>query len=112
MQAEIVFIYGGIIMKKEYRYNKGLKAIVENLEDESCGIYPAPMDSQTALNILTSYLLGDDFVVAGSLNIKQLNAIVVEQILDKYSPKWRKDWRRYKQWKDESDRINEVINHE
>lgn len=68
----------------------------DNIEDTTYGLCPAPMDAQEALNILTSYLLGDDWYITGSMNVEQANACVVEQILDKYSKKWRKDWKNYK----------------
>lgn len=80
---------------KEYKYNDGFEAMKDNICDTSCGLMPAPMDAQVALDILTSYLLGDDYYFAGSCNVEQGNAIVVEQILDKYSKKWRKDWDHY-----------------
>ena len=80
---------------KEYKYNDGFEAMKDNICDTSCGLMPAPMDAQVALDILTSYLLGDDYYFAGSCNVEQGNAIVVEQILDKYSKKWRKDWGHY-----------------
>ena len=44
-------------MKKEYKYNKGFEAMKDNICDTSCGLYPAPMKAQEALDILTSYLL-------------------------------------------------------
>jgi hypothetical protein len=81
--------------KKEYRYNEGFEALKTNICDTSYGLCPAPMDAQEALNILTSYLLGDDWYIAGSMSVEQANACVTEQILDKYSKKWRKDWKNY-----------------
>lgn len=80
---------------KEYKYNKGFAPMKDNICDTSCGLMPAPMDAQVALNILVSYLLGDDYYFAGSCNVEQGNAIVVEQILDKYSKKWRHDWKHF-----------------
>ena len=80
---------------KEHKYNKGFEALKTNICDTSYGLCPAPMDAQEALNILTSYLLGDDWYIAGSMSVEQANACVVEQILDKYSKKWRKDWKYY-----------------
>ena len=80
---------------KEYKYNDGFEAMKDNVCDVSCGLIPAPMDAQVALDILVSYLLGDDYYFADSCNVKQGNAIVTEQILDKYSKKWRKDWDHY-----------------
>jgi hypothetical protein len=81
--------------KKEYRYNKGFEAMKNNVCDISCGLCPAPMKAQEALDILTSYLLGDDWYIAISVNTEQCNAIITEQILDKYSKKWKKDWKHY-----------------
>lgn len=84
--------------KKEYKYNKGFEAMKNNICDTSCGLYPAPMEAQEALDVLTSYLLGDDWYVVDSMNTKQVNAIITEQILDKYSKKWKKDWDHFEKY--------------
>ncbi len=84
-----------LVDKKSYKYNEGFEAMKDNICDTSCGIIPAPMDAQTGLDILTKYLLGKDYYIAASVSTEQANAIVVEQILDKYSRKWKKDWKRY-----------------
>ena len=70
----------------------------DNICDTSCGLYPAPMEAQEALDILTSYLLGDNWYVVDSMNTKQVNAIITEQILDKYSKKWKKDWKNFEKY--------------
>ena len=80
---------------KKHKYNKSFESIKDNICDTSYGIYPAPMDAQVALDILSDYLLGDDWYFAGSCSVEQGNAIVVEQILDKYSKQWKKDWKNY-----------------
>ena len=80
---------------KQYKYNKGFEPMKDNICDISCGLVPAPMDAQVALDILTDYLLGEDWYFAGSCSIEQCNAIVAEQILDKYSKQWKKDWKNY-----------------
>ena len=82
-------------MKRPYKYNKGFETLKENICTADYGLCPAPMDAQQALDALTSYLLGDDWYTVMPLSVKQCNAIVVEQILDKYSKKWRKDWNHY-----------------
>lgn len=82
-------------MKKVYKYNEGFEPMKDNICSTDYGLCPAPMDAQQALDILTSYLLGDDWYVVMSMNTKQCNAVVVEQILDKYSKKWRKDWNHF-----------------
>ncbi len=81
--------------KKSYKYNKGFEAMRDNICDTSCGLCPAPMKAQEALDILTSYLLGDNWYTALPINPEQSNAIITELILDKYSKKWRKDWKHY-----------------
>lgn len=81
--------------KKEYKYNKGFEAMKDNVCDTSYGFCPAPMPAQEALDILTSYLLGEDWYIAGSMSVEQANACVVEQILDKYSKQWKRDWKHF-----------------
>ena len=80
---------------KEYKYNKGFEPMKENICTTDYGLIPAPMEAHQDLDILTSYLLGDDWYVVDSMSTEQCNAIVVEQILDKYSKKWQKDWNHY-----------------
>ena len=80
---------------KNYRYNKGFEPMKENICTVEFGLCPAPMDAQQALDILTSYLLGDDWYTVASISVEQCNAIITEQILDKYSKKWKKDWNTY-----------------
>lgn len=82
-------------MKKLHKYNKSFEHMRENIEDLSYGIMPAPMNAQLGLNILCDYLLGEDWYVACSMGAEQVNAVIVEQILDKYSKQWRKDWKNY-----------------
>lgn len=72
-------------MKKDYKYNKGSEAMKNNICDTSYGLCPAPMSAQEALNILTGYLLGDDYYVVNPLSQAQVNAVIAEQILEKYS---------------------------
>ena len=78
-----------------YTYRAGFEPMLKHSQDNSCGLYPAPMSAQEALNILTSYLLGDDWSVVDSINEEQCNAIIVEHILDRYSKAWHKDWKNY-----------------
>lgn len=80
---------------KKYKYNRSFGAMRTNIEDTSYGVCPAPMNAQLALNILTDYLLGEDWYVVLSGSVEQINACAVEQILDKYSKQWQKDWKTY-----------------
>jgi hypothetical protein len=81
---------------KNYKYNKGFEPLKENICTTDYGLCPAPMEAQVALDILSSYLLGDDWYTSLPVSVEQGNAILVEQILDKYSKKWRKDWKHFK----------------
>ena len=65
-------------MKKGYKYNKGFEAMKNKICDTSYGLCPAPMSAQEALDILTSYLLGDDYYVVNPLNQTQVNAVIAE----------------------------------
>ena len=79
----------------QYKYNKGFEPMKDNICDVSNELFPTPMPAQVALDILTSYLLGDGFYIALPVNQEQGNAIITEQILDKFSRKWRKDWKNF-----------------
>ena len=87
---------------KGYKYNKGFEPLKENICTTDYGLLPAPMEAQVAIDILSSYLLGDDWYTSLSINNEQCNAIVVEQILDRYSKKWRRDWKYFEAtaWKE------------
>lgn len=54
-------------------------------------LYPNGLDGQDALNILISYLLGNDWYVVDPLSPKQVNEVAVYEILNKYSKKYRKE---------------------
>ena len=72
----------------------------DNIEDTSYGILPPPLHAQKAINILCDYLLGEDWYCNISMGVEQVNAVIVEQILDKYSKQWRKDWKTYEKHKE------------
>jgi hypothetical protein len=86
------------VRKRYHVFNKGFEAIKNNICDTSYGLCPAPMDAQTAVNILCNYLLGDDWYFAGSASVEQGNAMVVELILDKYSKQFKKDWKNFEKY--------------
>lgn len=89
-----------------HKFNNGFKSMILNLEDHSYGICPAPMSANTALDILSSYLLGDDFYITMSVSPEQANSIVVRNILSKYSKKWKKDHKKYNEVKALFDILN------
>ena len=81
--------------RKEQVYNKSFNAMKANIENTTYGLCPYPMSAQEALFILKDYLLGDTWYHTLPCSQDQENAIIVEQILDKHSKQWRKDWKNY-----------------
>ena len=58
------------------------------------------------MNILSEYLLGDDWYVSDPLGVGQVNTLMIDDILYKYSKRYRKEVKKYKllkkinlQWK-------------
>lgn len=78
-----------------YRYNKEFWKFVEIDLWEEWGLMPSPMSSDDALDILVSYLLGEDWCVVSSMNPKQANHEAVIAILKKHSKQFRKDIAHY-----------------
>ena len=75
-----------------------MKKFTEWLENdaEDCGIMTPPMDAQLAVNMLTDYLLGEDwYSTSGVTSTVQINTEIVFEILMKHSRKFRKEWKRY-----------------
>ena len=52
---------------------------------------PESISGQEALNILTKYLLGEDWYIVDPINQAQANTIIVDEILSKYSKKYKKE---------------------
>jgi hypothetical protein len=59
------------------------------------GIFLPPITGQEAVNILTDYLLGEDWYTANPVSQDQVNAEIVADILWKYSSKYRKEVKSY-----------------
>lgn len=72
------------------------KKLFKILKNDEYGLCPAPMPSHDAIDILTKYLLGEDFYIAMPLNREQSNTSIVYQILMQYSKEFRKDFERVK----------------
>ena len=87
---------------KQYKYNKSFDTMRDNIEDTSYGILPPPLPAQEAIDILCDYLLGDDWYCSVSMGVEQINAIIVGQILAKYSKQWRKDCKTYEKTRENS----------
>lgn len=71
------------------------KKLFDILSDETYGICPAPMSAEVALQILTDYLLGEDFYISMPLSPRQANTEIVAAILKKYSKEYSKDRKRF-----------------
>ena len=89
-----------------HKFNNGFKPMILNLEDKSYGVCPAPMSATVALDILSSYLLGDDFCINMTVSPDQATSVVVQNILFKYSKKWKKDHKKYNEVKALFDILN------
>lgn len=61
------------------------------LKDNTYGVCPAPTDSKIAMQVLTDYLLGEDWYIPMSLSPGQATTCIVDSILSKYSKQYRKD---------------------
>ncbi len=74
------------------------KCFTHWLDNEAidCGICDPPLDAQKALDFLKDYLLGEDWCVTNPENVQQVNSAIVYDILKKYSPKFRKEYRIYR----------------
>ena len=64
--------------------------------DKSYGLCAAPLNAQTAINILCDYLLGEDFYIAMPMNAEQCNTVIVDNILSKYSKEYKKKCKKRK----------------
>lgn len=54
------------------------------------------VSDKTALNILVRYLLGEDYYITDPVGVTQANAILVDDILKRYSSRYRKELRQEK----------------
>lgn len=65
-------------------------------EAKDCGLMQPPLNAQKALDILQAYLLGEDWYIINPVNVEQGNSQFVHEILLKYSPQYRKEWKDYR----------------
>lgn len=82
-----------------------MKQFTEWLENdaEDCGILSPPLEPQEAIKFLIDYLLGEDWYCVGPIHQTQVNTEAVFEILMKYSKRFRKEWKKYKDWKCKND---------
>lgn len=65
-------------------------------EAKDCGLCDPPLEPQKALDFLIDYLLGENWYVPISENTLQTNSAAVYEILLKYSPKFRKELKKFR----------------
>lgn len=68
-----------------------LEIIKEKEESGNYGIFCPPITGQEAIDILTDYLLGEDWYTANPVCTEQVNTEIVAEILWKYSDKYRRE---------------------
>ena len=68
----------------------------ESKREDKDNIYCTGITDKEFVNFIIEYLLGEDWYVADSLGHNQVNQIALEEILDKYSKKFRKELSDYK----------------
>ena len=63
--------------------------------DDPMNLCDPPLDAQSAVNFLCNYLLGENWYVVVSESQKQVNSVIVDEILFKYSKQYRKEVKEY-----------------
>lgn len=61
--------------------------ILKLTDGKDCGIFPPPMDAQTALDELCRYFLGEDWISVNPISRNQINTEIVFEIESKYKRK-------------------------
>ena len=59
-------------------------------------IFGPGMNASQALNFLKDYLLGEDWYISDPIGVDQANTVIVDEILRKYSKKYKKELKKYK----------------
>ena len=100
-------------IRPNYRNEGPIKVInkvdVLNTEDQGKSrteLSKDGLDPKTALNILTRYLLGEDWYISDPVGGYQANSIIVDTILRKYSRKYRQELRGEKNLADYANRLS------
>ena len=68
----------------------------ESKREDKDNIYCTGITDKEFVNFIIEYLLGENWYVADPLGHNQVNQIALEEILDKYSKKFRKELSDYK----------------
>lgn len=62
--------------------------------DDPINLCDPPLEPQEAVNFLCDYLLGEDWYVVMPESTKQVNSVIVFEILEKYSKRFRKELKK------------------
>ena len=68
----------------------------ESKREDKGNIYCTGITDREFVHFIIKYLLGEDWYVVDPLGHEQINQIALEEILDKYSKKFRKELSNYK----------------
>lgn len=63
--------------------------------DDPNNLCDPPLEPQLAVQFLCDYLLGEDWYVVMPESTKQVNSVIVYEILQKYSKDFRKELKQY-----------------
>ena len=77
----------------------------QNREDKD-NIYGVGIDDTTMISYLIDYLLGEDWMVTDPIGHNQINEIALHEILNKYSPKYRKEHKEWRKLIEKRDELN------
>lgn len=64
------------------------------------------IDDAIMIDYLVDYLLGEDWMVTDPISHNQWNEIALYEILNKYSPKYRKEYKKWKSLLRKRDELN------
>lgn len=68
----------------------------ESKREDKDNIYSTGITDKEFVHFIIKYLLGENWYVVDPLGHEQINQIALEEILDSYSKKFRKELLRYK----------------
>ena len=72
----------------------------ESKREDKDNIYCTGITDREFVHFIIKYLLGEDWYVVDPLGHDQINQIALEEILDKYSKRFRKEIKRFNKSKE------------
>lgn len=71
----------------------------ESKREDKDNILCTGITDREFVNFIIDYLLGEDWYTAVPLSHEQINQVALEEILENYSKKFRKELLAYKKWR-------------